>query len=176
MKLDPLPANDKPQTLTITGSEKKEIQDVLVGEVWMCSGQSNMGFTLAGDWKGDIEAAASKLPNLRLIKVPQVGTQELQNDFKGQWQASTPETARNFSAVGFFFGRYLHHILGVPVGLIDNAWGGSAAEAWIRRESLEKDPRFKSLMENTAQTRSQSSKRESQGRLRKATGQMERGR
>ena len=150
VKLDPVPANDKPQILTITGSDKKEIQDVLVGEVWMCSGQSNMGFTLAGDWLGDIEAAASRLPNLRLIKVPQVGTQELQNDFKGQWRASTPETARNFSAVGFYFGRYVHLILGVPVGLIDNAWGGSAAEAWIRRESLEKDPRFKSLMENTA--------------------------
>jgi len=150
VKLDAVSANDKPQTLTITGTEKREIQDVLVGEVWMCSGQSNMGFTLAGDWKGDIEAAASRLPNLRLIKVPQVGTQELQNDFKGQWRASTSETARNFSAVGFYFGRYVHAILGVPVGLIDNSWGGSAAEAWVRRESLENDARFKSLMESTA--------------------------
>ncbi len=150
VKLDPVPANDQPQTLTITGTDKKELQDVLVGEVWMCSGQSNMGFTLASDWKGDIEAAASSLPNLRLIKVPQVGTQELRKDFKGQWRPSTPETARNFSAVGFYFGRYVHLILGVPVGLIDNAWGGSAAEAWVRRESLEKDPRFKLLMENTA--------------------------
>jgi sialate O-acetylesterase len=150
VKLDPTPANDQPQVLTISGTDKKEIRDVLVGEVWMCSGQSNMGFTLAGDWKGDLEAAASKLPNLRLIKVPQVGTQELQNDFKGEWRSSTPETARNFSAVGLYFGRYIHLILGVPVGLIDNAWGGSAAEAWIRRESLEKDPRFKLLMENTA--------------------------
>jgi sialate O-acetylesterase len=152
VKLDPVPANDKPQTLTITGSDKKEIQDVLVGEVWMCSGQSNMGFTLASDWTGDIEAAASRLPNLRLIKVPQVGTQELQTDFKGQWRASTAETARNFSAVGFYFGRSVHLILGVPVGLIDNAWGGSAAEAWVRREALEKDPRFKLLMENTVKT------------------------
>jgi len=150
VKLDPMSANATPQTLTISGTEKKEIQDVLIGEVWMCSGQSNMGFTLGGDWNGDIDAAASKFPNLRLIKVPQVGTQELQNDFKGQWRACTPETARNFSAVGFYFGRYIHMILGVPVGLIDNAWGGSAAEAWVRRESLEKDPRFKALMENTA--------------------------
>ncbi len=149
VKLDPVPASDKPQTITVSGSEKKEIQDVLVGEVWMCSGQSNMGFTLAGDWNGDIEAAASKHPNLRLIKVPQVGTQELQNDFKGEWKASTPESATGFSAVGFLFGRYVHEIVGVPVGLIDNAWGGSAAEAWVRRESLEKDPRFKLLMENT---------------------------
>ena len=83
VKLDPVPADAQPQVLTISGTGKKEIQDVLVGEVWMCSGQSNMGFTLAGDWNGDIDAAASGLPNLRLIKVPQVGTQELQNDFKG---------------------------------------------------------------------------------------------
>jgi len=150
VKLDPLPANEQPQTLTVTGTSKREVQDVLVGEVWMCSGQSNMGFTLAGDWNGDLEAAASRLPNLRLIKVPQVGTQELQDDFKGEWRPSTPESARNFSAVGFFYGRYLHQILGVPVGLIDNAWGGSAAEAWVRRESLEKDPRFARLMESTA--------------------------
>lgn len=149
VKLDPLPANETPQTLTIEGSNKREIQDVLVGEVWMCSGQSNMGFTLNGDWNGDIEAAASKIPNLRLIKVPQVGTQELQTDFKGQWRSSTPESASTFSAVGFFFGRYLQRILGVPVGLIDNSWGGSAAEAWVRRETIEKDPRFELLMANT---------------------------
>ena len=149
VRLEPLPATDKPQTLTIAGSQTKEIQDVLVGEVWMCSGQSNMGFTLAGDWNGDLEAAASKLPSLRLIRVPQVGTQQLQNDFKGQWKASSAEAARGFSAVGFFFGRYLHQVLGVPVGLIDNAWGGSAAEAWVRRESIENEPRFKLLMENT---------------------------
>ena len=149
-KLDPIPASDKPQTLTITGSETKEIQDVLVGEVWLCSGQSNMGFTLREEYNGDIEAAASKLPNLRLIKVPQVGTQKLQTDFKGQWKASAAESALGFSAVGFLYGRYLHEILGVPVGLIDDSWGGSAAEAWIRREALEKDPRFALLMENTA--------------------------
>src|SRR5205823_10174646 len=110
----------------------------------------NMGFQLAGDWNGDIEAAASKLPNLRLIKVPQVGTQELQNDFKGEWKASDAESASHFSAVGFLFGRYVHEIVGVPVGLIDNAWGGSAAEAWIRRETIENDPRFKLLMSSTA--------------------------
>lgn len=149
VKLDALPANEKAQTLTVSGTETKEVQDVLVGEVWMCSGQSNMGFTLNGDWNGDLEAAASKLPNLRLIRVPQVGVQELQKDFRGAWKSSSAETASGFSAVGFFFGRYLHQILGVPVGLIDNAWGGSAAEAWVRRESLEKDPRFKLLMENT---------------------------
>ena len=151
VKLDPLPANAKPQVLGITGSSKREIQDVLIGEVWMCSGQSNMGFTVGGDFKGDIEAAASNLPNLRLIKVPNLGIQELQNDFKGEWKPSNADNAKPFTAVGFFFGRYLHQILGVPVGLIDNSWGGSAAEAWIRRDTIEKDPRFKTLMDGWKQ-------------------------
>jgi sialate O-acetylesterase len=155
VKLAPVPANAQPQTLTIAGSTKREIQDVLVGEVWMCSGQSNMGFKLNSDWNGDLEAAASNLPNLRLISVPLLGTQELQTDFKGQWKASTPDSAKSFSAVGFLYGRYIHEILGVPVGLIDNSWGGSAAEAWVRRESLEKDPLFRLLMENTVKREAQ---------------------
>jgi len=149
VKLAAADANATPQTLAIAGTTKRTLEDVLVGEVWMCSGQSNMGFKLATDWNGDIEAAASKLPNLRLISVPTVGTQELKTDFKGQWRASNAETAKSFSAVGFLYGRYIHEILGVPVGLIDNSWGGSAAEAWVRRETIEKDPRFATLMANT---------------------------
>ncbi len=149
VKLDPVSANAMPQSLAIEGTTKREIQDVLVGEVWMCSGQSNMGFQLQSDWNGDLEAAASDLPNLRLIKVPNLGTQELQSDFKGEWKPSNAENAKPFSAVGFLYGRYLHNILHVPVGLIDNAWGGSAAEAWVRRSSLESDPRFQTLMEGT---------------------------
>ncbi|MEI6073938.1 MAG: sialate O-acetylesterase [Verrucomicrobiota bacterium] len=150
VKLAPLPANAIPQTLTVVGSTRRELHDVVIGEVWMCSGQSNMGFKLADEWNGDLTAASAKLPNLRLIAVPRVGTQELQNDFNGQWQPSSTEAALKFSAVGYLYGRHLHEILGVPVGLIDNAWGGSAAEAWVRRSSLENDQRFKHLMEATA--------------------------
>jgi len=150
VKLPAVPASATPQTITIAGTSRREIGDVLVGEVWMCSGQSNMGFKLNQDWNGDIEAAASNLPNLRLISVPQLGTQELQNDFRGEWKASNAQTARNFSAVGFLYGRWIHQIVGVPVGLIDNSWGGSAAEAWIRRTTIDGDPRFKTLMANTA--------------------------
>lgn len=152
VKLAPQPANWTPQVLSISGTSKREIQDVLIGEVWMCSGQSNMGFTLVQDWNGDLEADASNLPGLRLIEAPLVGTQELQNDFqpgeRGHWRPSTPATAIRFSAVGFLFGRYIHEILHVPVGLINNSWGGSSAEAWVRRSSLEQDPRFKLLMES----------------------------
>jgi sialate O-acetylesterase len=145
--LSPSLANSTPQILSVNGTSSIDIQDVLVGEVWMCSGQSNMGFTLARDYNGDLESAASHLNNLRLIKVPQFGTQELQTNFKGNWKTATPESSAGFSAVGFIFGRYLHQILGVPVGLIDNAWGGSAAEAWIRRETLENEPKFRNLIE-----------------------------
>jgi sialate O-acetylesterase len=149
LKLDPLPATATPATLTVQGSSKKEIHDVLVGEVWICSGQSNMEWPVNKCWDGDLEAMAAKFPGIRLLSVPIKGTQEPQDDFKGEWAPCSPDTVGNFSAVGFFYGRLLHEILGVPVGLIDNAWGGSAAEAWVRRDVLEQDARFKPLMERT---------------------------
>jgi sialate O-acetylesterase len=157
--LAPLPASFTPQTLSIAGSSRREVQDVLIGEVWMCSGQSNMGFTLGQDWNGDLESRASDLPGIRLIQAPLLGTQELLSDFqpgsRGQWRLATSETTVRFSAVGFLFGRYLHQVLHVPVGLIDNAWGGSSAEAWVRRSSLEGDPRFARLMKATQEHESQ---------------------
>ncbi len=149
VKLAALEASAEPRSMRISGSSTREVKDVLVGEVWMCSGQSNMQWSLSQAYNGDIEALASAFPNLRIISVPQVGTQELQKDFKGQWEAATSDNVKSFSAVGFLYGRYLHEILKVPVGLIDNAWGGSAAEAWVRRETIEKDPRFAALMKST---------------------------
>lgn len=155
VKLDAMNANAEPATLVIEGSSRREVTDVLVGEVWMCSGQSNMGMTLAGDWKFEVESLSSNHPNLRLISVPRVGTQELQNDFKGKWEAANSQNCKSFSAVGFFYGRYLHEILDVPVGLINNAWGGSAAEAWVRRDSLKQDERFSSLIKRWEQQETQ---------------------
>lgn len=146
VKLDAAPANATPQTLTVEGTSRRQVMDILIGEVWVCSGQSNMAFRLTSDWNGDLEAAASHFPQIRLITVPRVGTQELQTLFKGQWEAATPETAIAFSAVGFLYGRYLHQILGVPVGLINDSWGGSPAEGWIRRSRLEQDARFQQIM------------------------------
>jgi sialate O-acetylesterase len=150
VKLDAAPANKQPQTLSITaGATKHDLTDVLIGEVWMCSGQSNMQWSLGQTYTGDIEGAGARRPLLRVVSVPQVGTQELKTDFRGKWEVATPANAKDFSAIGYLYGRYLHDILDVPVGLIDNAWGGSAAEAWVRRETIEKDPRFALLMENT---------------------------
>lgn len=157
VKLDAVPANAEAQTIKIAaGTQNVEIQDVLVGEVWMCSGQSNMQMQLQGDWNGDLEAQAAHFKNLRLITVPTVGAQEFKTDFKGAWTSATPESTPGFSAVGYLFGRYIHQVVGVPVGLINNSWGASAAEAWVRRESLEKDPRFATLMENTVKTETHS--------------------
>ena len=146
VKLDPVPASAQPATMSIQGTTSREVKNILVGEVWLCSGQSNMGFTVGRTRDADVEMLASKYPNIRLISVPNVGTQEIQDDFKGQWESATPESVKEFTSVGFFYGRLLHQMLDVPVGLIDNAWGGSACEAWVRRDVLEKDARFKDLM------------------------------
>jgi sialate O-acetylesterase len=143
VKLAPLATSSKPLEMTVSaGTEKRTLSDILVGEVWLCSGQSNMQWSVDQSYDADLEKLTANLPEVRLISVPQVGTQEFQNDFKGQWDACSPETAGGFSAVGYYFGRQLHQTLGVPIGLIDNAWGGSAAEAWVRRDVLEKDGRF----------------------------------
>ena len=159
--LDPIPANAVPATISVQGTTRRDVTDVLVGEVWICSGQSNMEWPVNRSWDGDLEALAAKFPQIRLLSVPIKGTQEPQSDFQGAWAAASPETVPNFSAVGFYYGRLLHQILEVPVGLIDNAWGGSAAEAWVRRDVLEQDPRFKSLMERTVKSEADASNPES---------------
>lgn len=152
VKLAAQPANKTPQTLAIvSGATKRDVQDVLIGEVWMCSGQSNMQWSLGQTYTGDLEGAGARRPLLRIVSVPQVGTQELKTDFKGKWEVANPANAKDFSAIGYLYGRYLHDILDVPVGLIDNAWGGSAAEAWVRRTTIENEPRFAALMASTKQ-------------------------
>jgi sialate O-acetylesterase len=143
--LKPLPAGG-PHRLTIKGKNTITYDDVLVGEVWICSGQSNMAWPVQNSYDGDLVALTANHPEIRLISVPQVGTQEPQKDFDGEWAHAAPDTVKDFSAVGYRFGLQLHQALGVPVGLIDNAWGGSAAEAWIRRDVLRKDKRYSELL------------------------------
>ncbi len=105
--LDPLSAGG-PLTMTVEGKNKVTFDDVLVGEVWLCSGQSNMEMDVKGSNDGDLESMTAKYPKIRLISVPKLGTQEPKDDFKGQWEVCTPKTVRDFSAVGFFFGRQLY--------------------------------------------------------------------
>ncbi len=145
--LDPMPAGG-PHTMTVQGKNTIRFDDVLVGEVWICSGQSNMQWPVGATKDADLEIKAAKYPNIRLITVPNVGTQEPQKDFRGHWVTCRPETVGGFSAVGYFFGRQLHQTLGVPVGLINDAWGGSACEAWIRRDILAADPKYSAMMQD----------------------------
>ncbi len=146
--LKPLKTNAKGQAMVVSGSggQKITVGNILVGEVWLCSGQSNMAFTVGRSYGGDLDALTAKHPQIRMISVPQVGVQEPQDNFEGQWEACEPGITANFSGVGYYFGKLLHQALGVPIGLIDNAWGGSAAEAWVRRDLLDKDPKYKALM------------------------------
>ena len=148
--LDAMPAGG-PHVLSIQGKNSVQLEDVLVGEVWICSGQSNMQWSVAGSRDADLELATAKYPNIRLISVPNFGTQKPQKDFSGAWQTCRRETAAGFSAVGYFFGRQLHQTLGVPVGLINDAWGGSACEAWIRRDVLAADPKFDRMLKHWEQ-------------------------
>ena len=145
--LDPVKEYGGPHTLTVKGKNTITFNDVLIGEVWVCAGQSNMQWGINNTNDADLEKAAAKFPNIRLITVPNRGTQEPQWNFNGTWSACTPETVGNFSAVGYLFGRQLHQTLGVPVGLINNAWGGSAAEAWVQRDKLAANEKLKPLVE-----------------------------
>src|SRR5207249_2817133 len=108
--LDPLPAGG-PHVLSFTGKNKLAVNDVFVGEVWICSGQSNMQLAVAQANDADLETRTAKFPKIRLISVPTFGTQEPQDDFIGKWEVCSPETVAQFSAVGYFFGRQLHQTL-----------------------------------------------------------------
>ncbi|MFT3830532.1 MAG: sialate O-acetylesterase [Opitutaceae bacterium] len=146
VRLPELPVGG-PYTLTIRGTNTITLQDVLVGEVWICGGQSNMERQLgprAGQkpiigWER--EAAAADLPQLRQFQVPEVTSPVPLAEVTGAWTVCTPATAPDFTAVGFFFGRALQQARGgVPVGLIHSAWGGTPAEAWTSLEAMRQFP------------------------------------
>lgn len=150
LKLAPLPANATPQTLVVVGSTKREIHDVLVGEVWLCSGQSNMEMGVGMVQDGAKEIAAANFPNIRLLKVPKVWLPVPQTDQNGSWKICTPENIaqggwNGFSAAGYFFGRELHRKLNVPVGLIDASWGGTRIEPWTPPEGFAAVPALSQL-------------------------------
>ena len=147
VKLAKLAMSATGQAMNIkAGGDSITLKDILVGEVWVCSGQSNMQWATGQAYDADLEALTANFPNIRLISVPQVGTQELQNDFKGQWEAANATNVAVFSAVGWYFGKQLSETLNIPIGLIDNAWGGSAAEAWVERGAMEADPEYAEAM------------------------------
>lgn len=143
VKLDPLAASGKGQTLTVkAGEEKLQREDILVGEVWVCSGQSNMGWTLKQSVGGEEAAAAAGDNGLRLFNAAARAVDEPQTTIGGTWALDNPQSAPNFSGVAYFFGKELRKSLGekIPVGLIKSAVGGTVAEAWTARADLEANP------------------------------------
>ena len=131
-----------PYRVRIKGSNTIKLENVLVGEVWVCSGQSNMAMTVQRSNNAEAEIAAAKYPNIRMFTVTRKIADTPQDDCQGTWQESSPDTAGNFSAVAWFFGRHLHKQLDIPIGLIHTSWGGTPAEAWTRRPILEANEQF----------------------------------
>ena len=134
-----------PYSLTFSDGELTVLNNILIGELWICSGQSNMEMPMKGYKNQPIEGAdmdilRSTNPSLRLFTVKRHSTLLPQYDVTGTWNEAMPTTVREFSATAYYFGRLLNELLDVPVGLIVTAWGGSAAEAWMTEEMLRAFP------------------------------------
>jgi sialate O-acetylesterase len=134
--LPPLPAGG-PHTMTVSGPETVTLDNVLVGDVWICSGQSNMEWRVQDTNNAPVEIAAANFPQIRHLEIPHVTAVEPQKTVANDgWKVCSPETVSRFTAVGFYFGRKLNEDLKVPIGLIHTSWGGTIAEAWTSKEAL----------------------------------------
>ncbi|MFT4549865.1 MAG: sialate O-acetylesterase [Verrucomicrobiales bacterium] len=141
--LDPLAASFKNRALVVSsGDQKITVDEVLVGEVWLCGGQSNMEFKMRNTRDGDMEVLSSDYPAIRYLRVPKVANTRPQADFEpseseGFWRKCQGADTEDCTAVGYYFGRRLHQFLKVPVGLIDTSWGGTMAQHWVEHSMLE---------------------------------------
>ena len=138
-----------------SGAEARRFSDVLVGEVWVCGGQSNMEWTLRSTRDSDVEVESADTPSIRYLRLPKVAHLEPQDDFPvkegangGQWRRCIPEEASDCTGVGYFFARRLRRRLDVPVGLIDNSWGGTMAQHWVTQETLRGFPEVQSYFDD----------------------------
>jgi sialate O-acetylesterase len=135
--LDPMSANSQGQDLVVSaGSENLKCTDVLVGEVWLCSGQSNMEWALARSDGGPEAVEKSDNPLLRLCVIPHNSQLTPQEDAQAKWAISSPKSTRTFSAIGWWMGSKLQKTLGIPVGIVASPYGGTAIQAWIPLDSL----------------------------------------
>jgi sialate O-acetylesterase len=136
-----------PFTLKVKGKNQVTFENVMIGEVWICSGQSNMEFQLMNANNAEAEIAASNHPNIRLFTVKRRISQTPQHNLEeGEWVECSPVTSPRFSAVAYFFGRSVAEKLKVPVGLINTSWGGTVAETWTSDEMIAKNPDFEKQM------------------------------
>ena len=135
-----------PFTITIKGNNTIELKDVLSGEVWLCSGQSNMGMTVSSVTNAQAEIAAADYPQIRLLGVKLTTANEPQKECQGtSWAPCSPKNVGSFTAAGYFFGRKLHKDLNVPIGLINSSWGGTCIEAWTSWDVQKDDPAMQEL-------------------------------
>jgi sialate O-acetylesterase len=139
------PSAGGPYTISIKGNDEVVLKNVMIGEVWICSGQSNMEWSADNKFNNsDEEVKNANFPNIRFFHVRKMGSESPQNNCFARWEECTPETMHSFSAVGYFFGRYLHQNLNIPIGLIEVAWGGTPAEVWLNADRVLSDPLLKS--------------------------------
>lgn len=135
-----------PHVLTVTGKNNLQLNDVMIGEVWLCGGQSNMEWPVSSSKNAAAEIAAANYPLIRHIKIPRATSLQPREDVnETQWEVCSPATAGNFTAVGYFYARELVNQLNIPVGLINSNWGGTMVETWISNASFFGDAEFASL-------------------------------
>jgi sialate O-acetylesterase len=142
------PSAGGPHSITIkAGGETLTIQDVLAGEVWLCSGQSNMEWSMAAS--GDGKQIMDKVNDatIRLFNIPNSSADQLQTRGEGSWQICNASSVSGFSAVGYFFGKKINEELKIPVGMINASWGGTPAEAWLPNEKVQADPALRASAE-----------------------------
>ena len=142
----PTPEAGGPYTLIIKGENTITLSDVLIGEVWIASGQSNMVWPLSRSEGGEKEIEHANIPEVRFFIVERELSTTPRFNCQGKWEKSSSETAAHFSAVAYYFAKKLHQNLHIPIGIIQTAWGGSSAQAWISRQLLEDEPTFQPLL------------------------------
>jgi len=143
--LAPMAANSTPSSLIITGKNQVTLSDIVVGEVWLASGQSNMGWEVTKGHDADLEIRTARFPLIRQIRIARAPQENPVDAIKGEWQAATPETVGNFSAVAYAFAKDLHLALDVPVGIINSTWGGTPIESWMSAAALASNPAFETV-------------------------------
>ena len=156
VELGPLQACKKPANLVIetTAGDRKELGNILVGDVWVCSGQSNMDFRVISAVNAKKEIAEANYPEIRIFKVartvadtPRKDCNVAKDGKKGEWDICSPKTVVYKTAVGYFFARELNRVLDKPIGIIQTSWGGTPSEAWTSRKALEAKPELKPLLD-----------------------------
>jgi len=155
IKIGPFPAGG-PYSMTVTGERTVVVNNLMVGDVWICSGQSNMEQGIGAAGNPEAEIASANYPGIRLLPIPNRIAVSPEDVFTGAWEICRPDTVSRdgwggFSAAGYYFGRMLNRETGVPIGLIQSDWGGTVAEAWVSREALAGIPDFTAALKQVSE-------------------------